>query len=66
MATSKNQQFVRDRRRDLKKAKQALDKLRFGCACEDAYGEDTQAMHNAVNAVSYSLEIIDRITKKRV
>ena len=66
MATSENQQFIRDRRRDLKKAKQILGKLRCGCLCEDLYGKDTGMIHHAIQRIGGYLEIIDKITKKRV
>ena len=57
-------EFVRARRRDLKRLKKASWDIRSGCAITDIYGEQTQAMYSAVDDISVAINCIDEITKR--
>lgn len=58
--------FVREKRKELKVAKKALDGLRSGCAMDIIYGKDTRSMTSAVHKARSALKEIDEITKRLV
>ena len=54
-------EFIRDKRRSLKKAKKACGELRTGCLCRGIYGTD--GVYYALKQIDAAIEIIDNITR---
>ncbi len=55
-------EFIREKRRSLKKAKKILDELRMGCALRDLF-DGTGSFCDAVYSMQYAIEKMDKITK---
>ncbi len=55
-------EFIREKRRSLKKAKKALNELRLGCACKDIF-DGTFAFEKAVIQMQVALDKMNKITK---
>jgi len=60
--TETRREFIREKRRTLKKVKKAVEELRLGCALYKAF-DDTAAFQHAVYRMLDEIEKIDQITK---
>jgi len=54
-------EFIRDKRRSIKKCRKVVDELHTGCALVKVFGGTE--FHKAVNQMRSALQIMDDITK---